>query len=341
MSLLWIHNPDHYATAQVPRYWLTAHANAQVTAGYASTNGLTASALGAYVIQMVSPGDDQHFAVGGRFKVSAYPPSSQILLAVVDGAGVVQCSLVLKTDGSLSLYRGSASGTELLATGASLALGAWHRLGFKGTIHLSNGALEAHLNSTRTVENIIGQFGGVNTAGSGANSWSGIYVGLGSSIICGHLYAVDGGGVVTGLIHGLRVTVKFPATVGTFDEWVKTGGTLPAVLDDPTPDDDTTKIQTPTFDKRYSVLMATLATTQKVHGVQTEAQVRNVTGSGKSPSQEPLTVIDGTEYYSHWQSCVQDAWRSIWQAYSVNPRTSVPWSVADINLAEWGGRVHG
>lgn len=340
MSLLLIHNPDHYLTAQITRFWTSAHANAQVTAsGYDSTNGLTASALGAYATRMVNPGDDQAFAIGGRFKVTSYPASKQILLAVVESTGTVQCSLVLNTDGTLSLYGGTASGTELLATGASLSLGAWHRLGLKGVVHQSNGSLEAHLNSTRAVENIIGRKNGVNTAAAGADSWSGIYVGLGSAIICGHFYAVDGGGVVTGLLPGLRVRVLRPLTVGTFDEWDKVGGTLPGVLDDMTPDDDSTIISTATFLDRYSVLMGTLAATEKIHGVQSEAQVRNIADSGFSPSHAPLSVVGGTEYDRPWQSCVTDAWRSIWSMWPVNPTTSLPWTVAEVNASEWGGKV--
>lgn len=336
--LLWAHNPDYYATAEVSRYWSTAHANAQVSSsGYDGTNGLTASALGAYAIRYVNPTDHERFAIGGRVKVTALPASAQILLAVVDGSGSIHVGVCLNTDGTLSIFRGSTA-TILSTSTAVLALNAWHRLGLTGRVHGSLGEAAVHFNSTRYVPNVVTSIASTDTAGA-AEAWEGIYVGLGSSIVSGHYYAVDGSGAVSTLLHGTRVRVLFPAATGTFDEWTLTGGDLHEVLDDATPDDATTMIDTAVDLARFSVTMATLADTPTIHGVQQTAQVLNYAGVEPPPTHEPIAVIDGEAHPATGQSVGSATWASVWAMRPVHPVSGERWTVAAVNAAEWGGQV--
>lgn len=340
MSLLWFHNPDYYATAHASRFWSTT-SNAVVVAGggYGGAAGMRGSALAAYAIQHVAGGDAlNRFRVGCRFRATAYPASAQIVLAVVEEDDVVQCCVSLDPAGTLTIWRGPMT-AALTTSVATVALSAWHRIGFKGTISKTIGEAEVHLNSTRAVPNRVVNAGGVDTSQSDHVAWSGAYVGLFTNMASSDYYAVDGEGSVNDLLPGLRVGYAF-GSVAVLDEWTKNTGTLAAALDDAAPDDDATYIYADAYDLRYSLTPAAFPATETIYGVQSTAQVRNIAANGASPSHEPLVVVDGSEFYGPWQSCVQEAWRPIRKLWAANPLTGEPWTVDDANAAEWGGRVH-
>jgi len=342
MALLFFHNPDQYATSHLARFWTTAHADAQVASGgYGGVNALTGSTASAYVQQVFQTQDSERFRVGARVRYSAYPSSAKILLAVVEEDLVIQTCLSLNTDGTLSIWRGSMD-TLLLTTGAVLTLDAWHRIGFKGTVGRALGAAEVHLNSTLTAPNIVGAVTDVNTAFSDHLSWTGIYLGLHPSGLLCHPYAVDGSSIVNDLLPGLVVISVLPTADGTFNEWEQdpASDTFEAI-DDATPDDDTTRLLADTFFARFSVSMQALAAAARVHGAQSTAVARNFAGTGFTPTHEPLLLIEGTEYYGPWRSVPNASWFGTRQLWGTNPRTDVPWTIAELNAAEWGGRLRG
>lgn len=343
MGLLWFHNPDFYETAALGRNWSDVHANVRVTAGYPVTSGgLTATTLGAYATRfMREQQDNSRFAVGCRFKVTTLPASAQILLGVVEADGIIQTCVSLNPDGTLTVWRGPMD-TELQTTSALVTPNVWYRFGFKGIVSRANGEAEVHLNSTPDAENIVAHISGGDTAFSDHIGWHGIYVGVASEMVSGHYYAVDGYGPTSGLIHGLLVTTLFPDAAGDYDEWDKSGGTLPEVLDDMNPDDDSTHISTDTIGSRYATELAALATTSVIHGVQQNVHVKNTPDSGLTPSHELLCRIGQNDVYDDWQSVDSAFWKTLWSCWPRHPVTGQPWTVSNINSdAQWGGRVRG
>jgi hypothetical protein len=337
--LLWIHNPDYYETAQVSRYWTLADAAAAVTpSGYDGSKALIGTAADSFVMRAVSPEDQNNFAVGGRFRATAYPATPQIVLGVVNADLDLQCCVSLDPAGTLTAWRGPMS-DALVTSAATLALNAWHRIGFAGKINGSSGTVEIHLNSTKATPNVVGSFSG-DTQEEPVAGWNGIYIGLGLVLSGGHFYAVDASsGGATTLLPGLRVRYYLPSAAGLYDEWEKTGGTLPQVLDDVPPDDDVTKIDATAMHQRFSLTMAAVAEAEHVHGVQSTAQVRNHPDSGYSPSHVPLIVVEGEERLGQWQSCTVEAWRGIWGMWTRHPITGNPWTATTIAEVEFGGMV--
>lgn len=341
--LLWLHNPDFYATADLSRVWSEAHADAIVVSGdgYDGKNGLSASDTDAYVVKYLRGSDHAGFAVGCRIRVDTLPAAAQMLLGVVEGNGTVQVCVSLNTDGTLSVWRGAM--TTLLATSTeTVTIGTDHRLGFKGRVSLSTGEAEVHLDSTRDVENPIIQISDVNTEETDHGAWQGLLVGLTTDVVMSHMYALDGSGTVTGLLHDLYVKTAFPAEDGDRAEWDPNTGTLPEAIDDPTPDDDTTYIEALALHRVYSVAMDSLDDAAHVYGAQLNVMVRNFADTGLSPSHEMLFRDgDDHDWFTGWQSAQSDLWKSLYEIWDRHPGTNEPFTMGDLNAAEFGGRTRG
>lgn len=345
MALLWIGNPDRYLTANLPLFFDSAHASATVTAsGYDSRPGWTASGVSGYVTKAPrSQVNTVTFGFGGRIKLSGIPAVEKVIFAAIDGAGAMQASVSISTTGYLKLWRGNMS--TLLATAlAPLTTAVWYRLGFTGTIAQAGGSLSAEW-STTSLDGQNVRINNADTAQEAVAIWTGMYLGLSSDWIVSMAYILDGSGSQVALMPGLYVASLTPdSDLGSpYNEWEPTGSaTLFGAVDDANHDGDATKITSLSeVGARYAIGMSTLAPPQAViRGIQQTAVARNVVDSGLSGSHELTVIVDGTsQHVDPWQSVISDAWRVLTRMWATNPVTGLPWTVAEVNAAYWGGKL--
>lgn len=331
---VWHDQPDYYTTATLPRFWSVAHADAEVAAGegYDGGSALTGATEDASVVTFSTGlSDSVEFGLGCRLKIDALPSAEKIILGITTTGGDLHCCLTLRTDGKVSLYRGDMA--DLLATsGDALATGSQLRLGMTGVLDEANGALEVYLN-----RDPIARINGTNTVAASPPTWGGVYVGLAPDVFQSHLYAQAGYG---DLRPGYVVRVLYPTGEPLFTGWDPNTGTvadIPAAIDDPTPDDDTTYIRARALDVRYCVLHDPIDDV-RILGARTIALVRNLSGS--SPSFTPFVRhADGRLDFGDWRSVVDSAWRAIDRWYQRNPFTGDPWTPDDLAAAGWGGHT--
>lgn len=353
MAHVYQDTPNYYTTALQGRYWDDVHADATVTAdvGYLGSgdDGWTGSSEDAYRLVYVRHGAGQsRFATGCRFLVSDYPSVATVILAVTDAAGDIQASVVLNTDGTLSAYRGDASGAELVTAAGTLTLDTFYDLGFKGEINAATGAVEIWLGESGDVETwtVYARIDAVNTQGGATSDWVGLYVGSTDETVTCHLYARNGAGAATDLMPGWLVTVKFPTATGFLTDMLPNTGTRHEAIDDAVADDDTTYIYATDSGQSFSVEMDDLTSAFGILALDSVATVQNETG--ETNAYEPIVVLnadnedDRVAVYGSWRSLSDSSWRGIHEPYGLNPLTGLAWQPSDVTVAgrtEWGGRT--
>jgi hypothetical protein len=329
---VWHDQPDYYTTATLARFWNEAHADAEVIAGqgYLGGSALTGATEDAYVLTFATGlSDSTEFGIGHRLRIDTLPSAEKILMAVTTTGGDVHVAMTLRTDGKVSVWRGAM--TALLATSASaLTTGSQLRLGMTGVLDEANGAVEVWLNRDPIV-----RVNGIGTAVA-PSTWGGVFVGLAPDLFQSHLYAQAG---YADLRPGYVVRVCRPIEPALYTGYVPVGtATIPAAIDDPTPDDDTTYIAASALDQRYCVQHDPI-TDERIVGTRAIALVRNA--SGTSPSFAPLIRnADGHGVdVDPWRSVVSTAWRAIDRWDQRNPFTADPWTAAEVNACGWGGET--
>jgi len=283
------------------------------------------------------------FAVGMCFKCTTLPGADKTILAVVDATGAIQVGVVLKTTGKLAVYRGAISAqlgsdsTDAITTSTTL------EIGFKGTVAEVGGAVEVWLGTAGDAdswERVIA-VSGVDTVGGTGESWRGVYIGAITTTFASHLYARDGqGAIATDLVFGYTVGCKFPSSAGIYTGYTPNAGTIQAALDDTAADDDTTYAETFAQVASFTVGVSTAADTEFVYAVETVASVKN-TASGAGLSYIPRCVIDADDepllFDGAFRTPTTSAYKAFRERYPVNPQTGLPWTVDELNAAEWGG----
>jgi hypothetical protein len=331
---VWHDQPDYYTTATLARFWTEAHADAQVIAGegYLGGAALTGATADAFVMTLSTGlSGSVEFGLGHRIKIDALPAAEKILLGITTTSGAdLHVCLTLRTDGKVSVWRGDLA-DELATSADALETGTQLRLGMTGILDEANGTVEVWLDRDPIV-----RINGVSTVAGTPSTWGGVYVGLAPDIFQSHLYAQAG---YADLRPGYVVRVCRPIEPALYTGYAPVGAaTIPAAIDDPTPDDDTTYISAPALDRRYCVLHDPI-TDERILGTRMVALVRNV--SGTSPTFAPLIRnVDGEGVdVDPWRSVVSTAWRAIDRWDQRNPFTDAPWTAAEVTGCGWGGET--
>jgi hypothetical protein len=337
--------PDHYNTASMSRHWNTVHADAIVDAndGYGGGGAISGSSANASVIRYHDQVGQAAFAVGKRFKYTSALGADKTILAVVDASGTIQVGVVLKTTGKLAVYRGNISAQLGSDSADAIATSTQLDIGFKGVVSSTGGSAEVWVGTAGdedSWERVIA-VSGENTAGGTGETWRGLYVGSTTVTYSSHVYARDGQGAQSDLSAGHKVLVKYPTAAGTFTGYTANTGTLPAAIDDTTPDDDTTYAACTETDAPFSVGVGDVASTiRAITFVESVAVVKN-TADGATLTYTPRCVLNASTtpqiFDGQWHAMSDASWRIARHRMEVNPLTGLPWTVAQVNAAEWGG----
>ena len=295
------------------------------------------------------------FSVGHRIRVEAWPAAEKIILGVTDDAAVMQCCVSLDTDGTLRIYKGDLSGTELAISAAgAMPLAAELTVGIDGVIDPITGSCAFWIGESDNVDDswaaVLSAAGDTN--GASGIEWRGAYLGLTPDIFQSHLYLRDGrsgeGGVV-GLSPSYLVIVQFPNDDGVYTGWLPSSGTDKfALVDDPTPDGDSTYIygRNLDLDNSYSFGFPTLpSTVGAIYGIDLISIVTykddGVSAGVKFNStaiHDAATVATPIVKQSDI-SGVADVYQCARECFPINLKTSNPWSRANADAMEWGGII--
>lgn len=247
--------------------------------------------------------------------------------------GDVQASVVIMTNGTIRLYRGTTSAT--LATSVnSLNLNTWYYMEVKITILDSGGFFEVRVN-----EEVWVNFTGDTKQASGAGGARIIFYGRAADNAFDDIYICDGTGSKNNDYLGdCRVDTTYANGDGHYTDFTPEGsGNNWENVDEAIFDGDTSYNHSDTVGDKDSFSYAALPViTGTIFGVQ------SCVGAKKDDAglrvARAFARVSGTDYEggNNYLSTDYMFIRALWEN---NPDTSVAWLQGDINGAEFGYKV--
>ncbi len=256
MAVRWIDNFGWYATGQLLRYYSSKTESGTTSVGAYGPNGTSglrmSGALGDDVTISSLPVSGQTCIVHGYVRISD-DESTNVLLGFRSG-GSFQCVLNRKADGTLGLYNSYPGLGGLLASSViAIPLSEHVHLGVKVTIGSSGSVVVYMWQAGDTAPQVLINASGINTRGLGSGSWNGVHLGAATSAGTtdwSHVVIMDGSGTRNNDLFSEPISVYhyLPASAGFSSAWTPSTGTNhPALVDDPTSDDDSTYLKTATL----------------------------------------------------------------------------------------------
>jgi hypothetical protein len=338
---------DHYATADMGGKWTTVVTGTISTTTVHTAPGSLASTGTGISAQFTDTLGGNQATRGVGFWFYREGAIDRIFCAFRESDGTNHIGIRINADGTLSVVRGAlngAVGTTVLATSTNATLAdTWYHIEFKATINNSTGAYKVHVNGSST--GWIPEATGVDTREGGtvgaANQL--IIGGAGANCFFDDLYFFDdvAGDGFTDFKGVCEVVTRIASSGdGTHADFTPSTGTdNGAMVDDATPDGDTTYNASSTVGHRDSYNFSALGITGTIHGLQlnnwcrnSDAGARSVNGFYQSTSSPGIT--DGTNVVA-----LSTSYIDVREPWGENPETTNAWTVSEIDAAEFGLEV--
>lgn len=254
------------------------------------------------------------------------------LLCFRDGS-TEHVSLALNTSGQLEVRRGATSATTgtLLGTSSStFTAGTWYYIELKVLIHDSTGTVDLHVNGSSEIA-LTGQ----DTRNGGNATVDRWYFPGGSQFYIQDLYWADtAGSSPNNTFQGDCQVEYVTATAdGTHTDWTANTGARYQAVDDATPDDDGTYVQTSTVDHLGTFAIGDASAGGTIRGVKVSLRVKK-TAAG-SCTVAPVIRISGTDYAGTAQNVNSGTYSHVSQMYDQDP-TAAAWEASVFNAMEVG-----
>lgn len=287
-------------------------------------------------------GSQSTLIVGFAYMGSPIATDGAAFFQFMDG-GSNQVYIVPNANGNLQVFRGN--GTSLGTGTTVLASNVWYYLELKVVFGTgTNGSIAVNLNGVSEIS-----VSGINTANSGvaqANTLAIGNVGGHTSVPAGTYFFDDFyccnalGAVNNNFLGPIRVIGLLPNGAGTNTNWTKVGAAASnyqSVNENP-PDGDTTRVQSLSVGQIDTYQYADLpANALSVLAVCNAFEIRK---DGVGSRTITTRVRSGaSEADASGSIALTPSYSIPGQIMEVNPVTSVAWTVADVNGAEFGPKV--
>jgi len=273
-----------------------------------------------------------------RTKTGSLPGSDSGLLSVLDGS-TDQLTLVLTSSGTLKLFRGSYVGTLLGTSAAVIAAATYYFIELLAVI-ADSGSYEVRVNGA----NVLSGSADTNNGGASTYKWTTVTFGGASSgaYYMDDAYVIDGAGSSpfnTFLGDNRVVALVAQSGNGTHTDWSPSAGSdRGAMVDEATPDDDTTYNSTATVGHRNSYNLPAVGVAGTVGAVAQSHYLKCTVAGGRTVT--AIARIGGTTYEHPTPQAIGTTTYSYYTwLWETDPATGVAWLVAAIDAAEFGLKV--
>lgn len=329
---------DHYAAADIFSKWtgqFSGAPNVAILPTYARGTGqgitMTAAALNRGIYKTVWPAGSATVTMGAAVWLTAYPATTGILFAFVDGSGE-QCSIRGDGGGKLTVNQGA----NIRATSTNLiTLNAWHFIEFKATVS-SSGTAELRVDGTST--GWVPSTGSLDLTGTANNYATGAALAqctaAANSAYFDDVYLTDDG---TFWGDGKAACLR-PQAAGNYAQWTSNGGpNFANVNDDPYYDGDTSFNQSSTANQIDSFVMDDVpAATGAIPFVQISGWLKKDVGAARTFCFHQRD--SGTD--SEWATQnVGTSYAMFTEGRFVNPNGGGAWTIAVVNGLEIGYKL--
>jgi hypothetical protein len=343
MSLLFVDGFDHYARADIATKWNNASLNVNdaidATGGRDGGGALKISGQSAAGVSKVFP-QTNTVILGARVRfdtLSAFPSSRQMIQLQMNGS--IQGSVYLNVDGTLSVYRGTSSGTLLGSTVQALSGATFTYLELKYTTDNSAGSVEIRINGATDL-----LVSGINTQALSSPGINGITIratpnsSLDSSkfIWYDDLYICDTHGATNNDFLGdIKIEAIYPTADGANKGLAPLSGTDHyAMVNQHPPDGDTSYNSSAITGAKDTYAFGDIPVKgDSILGVQVLANCRKenagsrgvklIARPGGTDNTSPVLPVSVDYGYQ----------RYLWET---NPDSGVAWTESEVNAAEFG-----
>jgi hypothetical protein len=273
MANLDLYSPGFMATADLPRWFSSVASGWTIdpTGGSRSGSGayaLKAAASTSYIQRVpMEPVGDETIVLGWREMIDG-DPFSQVVLAAFAYLGWFHLGIRRGTDGVLSLinHQGNSENATLLASDVAPVTGAFHFYKWATTIG-SSGTSKLWVNGVLALDYAGDTRGRYATFGIPPieSLWTSYAFSASTPDAVFYIqdvYVNDGVGDDTDDWGDIQVNPGRPISDGTYEEFTPSAGTDSfALVDDVTPDDDTTRLDSPATGSRSTFNMGAMEAT--------------------------------------------------------------------------------
>ena len=245
-----------------------------------------------------------------------------------------QCTVKVELDGSVTVRRGSSSGTILGQSAANVIVNdVWQYVEFKIKVHNSAGTYEVRVNGVSVVSG-----SGANTQHQATSDVSQFRIyGQGNYSYFTDLYIADiAGSKNNDFLGDCIIDVIMPSGAGNYAQWdVLVGPANYQDVDDPGDiDDDTTYVSTGVGAEKDSYAFGNLtATGRPILAVQSCLCARKDDGGNRRIKH--LARISAADYLSAKQA-IGDSYKVERKIWENSPATASAWTESEVNGAEFG-----
>lgn len=174
-------------------------------------------------------------------RLSVASAGANALASISDGSSE-QVSLIVNSDQTISVYRGSAAGTLLGTSTYAIPIDTFVHVGWKTTIGNSGASLVHVWEDGDTAAQVVLNLTGVDTQNTASATWDGYGIGpvcTGNNDFCNWVVMDGSGARNNDLLGPLDVVSRYPEGVGNNSEWARSSGVDQwRTVDDPTAFDD-------------------------------------------------------------------------------------------------------
>lgn len=342
MTLKYVDSFDHYVTADLTEKWTSLAASPAVnaSAGRRGGGGLNCPNGTSVTTNILKTLDAQGtWIIGFAFKTSLLSGVTARSLCTLLDLGTAQVCVRLNADGTLSAMRGNSSGTVLGTTAFALSIGSFYYIEIKVVIHDTTGTFEIKVDGgsklaltgqdTKSTANATANAVQLGTDGSATISVTHTY---------DDLYICDGAGSVNNSFLGdCRVDYYAPNGNGNSSQLDGSDGNQVdnyLLVDDTTPDDDTTYVQSADVGDKDTYTCADMThTPSSIFGIQVLANAKKDDAGARSLK---TVTRSGTTDFDGATQALSTSYLYYSDIREVDPNTSAAWTKANLNAAEHG-----
>lgn len=349
MALRFIDSFDHYVVGSILSKYEAGGDNTLSTAFSSGRFGGSAMRVTSPIQGVIKVMDSQAtWVAGAAFNFSTFtsgsPGNDTIQLFRFEDGGTPQIGLRLANRaGNLFIQHGSGS-TMASSTDVPISLGTWYFIEFKVTIHNSTGVAEVRINGDVHPELTLS---GVDTQNSGNATADRLRLAGVNTFFTStdykmdDLYVLDGTGSSPSntYLGDVRIEMLLPDGNGNSSQFLGSDANSTdnyLLVDDATPDSDTTYVESDTVSEKDTYTYADMDTSAgTVYGIQVVPMAKKTDASSRKF--KPVTRLSGTE--------VDGTERTLTTSYLYFPEVQEAkpgggaWSITDVNNAEFGEKI--
>jgi hypothetical protein len=322
---------DHYATTHITQKYSTVGVSPLITAsvGRRSTSALAGNCGSQSSTVKTLPTARSTITASFAFRVDNLTTNNNIFHFQNNTGPVTHVTIAMvATAGTLTA---TGPGGLLGTTSSAISAATFYHIQVKVVVHDTTGSVEIKFNET-TVLNVTG----VDTRNGATTNVDRVALNCGNN--AGQTFRFDDFIISDDFPGDQHVKYLAANANGNYSQWDRLSGSNNyEMVDEASPDDDTTYVSTAVLNEIDSYGLTDLSTGETILAIQSVLRAKKSDAGTRSIS--PLWRIGGTDYVGTQVDPSDSSYNYFFQIYNTSPATAAAWTLSEFNAAEFGPKV--